>query len=217
LDGGGGVDSLRGGLGNDTYIARAGTTIVEAGVAGTDTVLSSMTYTLGANLEHLTLTGAAAINGTGNALANTLTGNAAANRLMGSAGNDTLLGLGGADVLTGGAGRDVMTGGTAADVFDFDALTEMGKAAATRDRITDFARNIDDIDLRTIDANLLAAGNQAFKYIRTGQFTRHAGELHVVKQGAVIIVEGDVNADGRADFQIQVDGQALLLKGDFLL
>jgi Ca2+-binding RTX toxin-like protein len=217
LDGGGGVDSLRGGLGNDTYIARAGTTIVEAGVAGTDTVLSSMTYTLGANLENLTLTGAAAVNGTGNALANTLTGNAAANRLMGSAGNDTLLGLGGADVLTGGVGRDIMTGGAGADVFDFDALTEMGKAATTRDRITDFARNSDDIDLRTIDANLLAAGNQAFTFIGTAQFSRKAGELHVVKQGAVVIVEGDVNADGRADFQIQVDGQALLLKGDFLL
>ena len=63
--------------------------MTEALNEGTDTILASLNYTLGANVEHLTLTGSSAINGTGNALNNTLTGNSAANVLAGGAANDT--------------------------------------------------------------------------------------------------------------------------------
>ncbi|MCP9832556.1 hypothetical protein KBZ14_08320 [Synechococcus sp. HJ21-Hayes] len=94
LDGGIGADRLLGGAGNDTYIVDdAGDVITEGINAGVDTVQSSVAYTLGANLENLTLVGAAAINATGNTLNNVLRGNAAANILIGGAG---------ADVLTGG-------------------------------------------------------------------------------------------------------------------
>ena len=73
---------MAGGLGNDIYVVdNVGDVVTEADNAGTDTVRSSITYTLGANVENLTLTGAAAINGTGNALANIITGNGAANIL----------------------------------------------------------------------------------------------------------------------------------------
>jgi Ca2+-binding RTX toxin-like protein len=90
LDGGTGADTLIGGLGNDTYLVDSGSDIVTEQLnEGTDTVQSSATYTLAANVEHLTLTGTAAVNATGNALANTLTGNSAANVLTGGAGNDT--------------------------------------------------------------------------------------------------------------------------------
>ncbi len=107
LDGGAGADVLAGGLGNDTYIVDdVLDQVFEAPSAGTDTVQSSVSYALGANVEHLTLTGEAAINGTGNELANTLTGNAAANTLTGGAGNDRLIGGGGGDTLIGGAGND---------------------------------------------------------------------------------------------------------------
>ncbi|WP_425540410.1 calcium-binding protein, partial [Rhodoblastus acidophilus] len=75
LNGGGGADVLIGGLGNDTYITDGGDTITEAANAGVDTVQSSVSLTLGANVELLVLTGAAAINGTGNALNNTISGN----------------------------------------------------------------------------------------------------------------------------------------------
>jgi hypothetical protein len=87
LDGGVGVDTLTGGNGNDTYVVdAAGETIVESSaLGGTDTVQSSVSFALGSNVENLTLTGAAAINGTGNALANSLLGNGAANTLDGGA------------------------------------------------------------------------------------------------------------------------------------
>ena len=86
------ADTLIGGLGNDTYFTDGGDTITEAVNGGTDLVRSSVSLTLGANLENLTLTGAAAINGTGNTLNNVLTGNAAANSLNGGTGADTLIG-----------------------------------------------------------------------------------------------------------------------------
>jgi Ca2+-binding RTX toxin-like protein len=97
-----------GGGGGDTYVVdRAGDVVREVIAAGIDTVQSSVSYVLGPNVERLTLTGTAPINGTGNGLANLLTGNAAANRLSGGAGNDTLIGGAGADVMTGGAGNDL--------------------------------------------------------------------------------------------------------------
>ncbi|MFL1874233.1 calcium-binding protein [Hansschlegelia beijingensis] len=108
LDGGAGADSMEGGLGDDVYLVDdAGDLVTEAANEGTDAVRSSITYTLGANVENLTLTGADEINGIGNALANVITGNAAANVLNGGAGEDTLRGGGGADTLRGGAGDDV--------------------------------------------------------------------------------------------------------------
>jgi len=108
LDGLGGVDILNGGADNDTYIVDTTTdTIVElAGAAGgTDTVESSVTYTLGLNLENLTLTGTAP-NGTGNNVGNVITGNASNNILTGLGGNDTLIAGGGTDTLRGGLDND---------------------------------------------------------------------------------------------------------------
>ena len=103
LDGGAGADTMAGGAGNDTYVVdNAADAITEAAAAGTDTVESNVSYVLGAEVENLVLTGASAINGTGNTLANALTGNGAANRLDGGVGADTM---------TGGAGNDTYRGG----------------------------------------------------------------------------------------------------------
>ena len=71
---------MAGGKGNDTYVVDStGDTATELASEGTDLVQSSVSFVLGANVENLTLTGAAAINATGNTLANALIGNAAAN------------------------------------------------------------------------------------------------------------------------------------------
>ncbi|MGB8526395.1 MAG: calcium-binding protein, partial [Rhodoplanes sp.] len=99
IDGGVGADSMGGWLGNDTYfVDNLGDAVYENVNEGTDRVQSSVTYTLGANVENLTLTGSGNINGTGNSGNNNLTGNSGANILDGR---------GGADILTGGAGNDV--------------------------------------------------------------------------------------------------------------
>ncbi len=99
LDGGAGVDAMAGGAGDDTYLVdSAGDTVTEAASEGTDAIESSVTYALPANVERLTLTGVAALEGTGNGLNNTLTGNAAANRLDGGTGADTMAGGAGDDI-----------------------------------------------------------------------------------------------------------------------
>lgn len=94
LDGGAGADKMVGGNGNDTYIVdNAGDTAVESSAAGgTDVVVSSVSFTLGSYVENLVLTGSAAINGTGNTLANTLVGNDGNNLLDGKAGIDNFAG-----------------------------------------------------------------------------------------------------------------------------
>jgi Ca2+-binding RTX toxin-like protein len=137
LDGGAGNNSLIGGTGNDTYIVDSSLdVIVEAVASGTDTVGSSVTYTLGANLENLVLTGVIASNGTGNANSNVIIGNSAANSLDGGAGNDNL---------NGGAGGDLLTGGLGADRFVITALSE-SQIATGIDTITDFVIGTDVFD-----------------------------------------------------------------------
>ncbi|MFO1034573.1 MAG: calcium-binding protein [Hyphomicrobiales bacterium] len=107
IDGGKGADKMYGGNGNDTYyVDNAGDLITEVAGQGTDEAFASVTYTIGANVENLTLTGAANINGTGNASDNVIMGNAGKNVLTGLAGNDTLDGAGGADTMVGGLGDD---------------------------------------------------------------------------------------------------------------
>ncbi len=108
LDGKGGADAMFGGLGNDTYIVdNVGDLANEFAGQGTDSVKSSISFSLGANVENLTLTGTANINGEGNTLANKLTGNSGANILESGGGNDTLNGGLGADTMYGADGNDI--------------------------------------------------------------------------------------------------------------
>jgi len=119
LNGNTGVDTLIGGTGNDTYtVDNVSDIVTETSTFSTeiDTVNSSVTYTLSANVERLTLTGTANINGTGNTLANTITGNTGNNILDGGDGNDILNGGVGIDTLIGGLGNDTYTVDNGGDI-----------------------------------------------------------------------------------------------------
>ena len=149
LIGGAGLDRLVGGAGDDVYyVDNTGDVVSETSTLSTeiDTVNSSVNWTLGANLEHLVLTGTSAINGTGNTLANSLTGNSAANRLTGGAGNDTLLGLGGSDTLDGGAGADVLDGGAGNDSMIGGAGNDIYYVDSTGDVVSETSTVTTEID-----------------------------------------------------------------------
>jgi Ca2+-binding RTX toxin-like protein len=117
IDGGAGNDTMNGGAGNDTYtVDSTGDVVIETvGNGNNDLVRSSVSWTLGDNVESLTLLGTAPLNGTGNALNNRILGNSAANTLTGNDGNDTLDGKGGNDILLGGNGVDRIIGGAGND------------------------------------------------------------------------------------------------------
>ena len=137
LDGGLGADSMLGGTGNDTYIVdNAGDAVVELANEGTaDTVRSSVTWTLDANVENLILTGSANVNGIGNTLSNQLIGNAGTNVLTGGDGDDLLKG---ADTLNGSSGADTLIGGTGNDVYYIDSADDVvleGVGEGTTDQI----------------------------------------------------------------------------------
>ncbi len=117
IDGRLGADIMSGGRGNDTFVVdNFGDRVIEGLGEGTDLVLSSVSHTLGANVENLTLTGFA-FSGVGNSLNNFIQGNNVSNFLEGKAGDDRLLGEGGNDRLIGGTGRDVLFGGTGNDIL----------------------------------------------------------------------------------------------------
>ncbi len=117
LIGGAGADSLVGGTGNDTYILdNVGDVVVENTREGTDTVLTSVSFT-GVNIEVITLIGSSPIFATGDDNNNQLNGNNAANILTGGIGNDSLNGNNGNDSLIGGIGDDLLIGGKDVDTL----------------------------------------------------------------------------------------------------
>jgi Ca2+-binding RTX toxin-like protein len=242
LSGNGKNDTLVGGVGNDTYVLRyyqAQDTIkiVENSNGGIDTVnsgLAKFSLKYRPNVENLSAFKIFTVldySLLGNTLANKITGLSANDTLSGREGNDTLLGAGGkdklfggsdSDTLIGGRGADLLTGGTGNDYFSYDSYRDTRAGKLERDVITDFKRG-DHIDLKTIDARTTIAGNNAFSFIDTADFSRKAGQLHYFQEDNSgtkhdrTIVEGDVNGNGTADFQIELTGLVKLAAGDFVL
>ncbi|NGO51449.1 calcium-binding protein [Allomesorhizobium camelthorni] len=228
LNGGAGNDYMVGGAGNDIFVVDlAGDSTVENAGGGTDTVRSFVNWTLANNVERLELQGAGNLNGAGNTLNNTLVGNAGNNLLnggagndymVGGAGNDTLTGGSGNDRLVGGAGSDILNGGTGNDTFDFDLVSDSPAGPALRDSIVGgFSHGFDCIDLATIDANTLAAGNQAFSFIGSAAFSGVAGQLRYTNYSGNVIINADLNGDSTADMQILVAGTNFMTGTDFIV
>lgn len=222
LDGGTGADSLVGGSGNDTYtVDNAGDSVLETAGGddgGLDLVRASLTFTLGDNLEKLTLTGSGNIDGTGNSLANTMIGNSGNNVLSGAAGTDTINGGTGDDTLIGGADRDILTGGAGNDTFAFAALGDSGTGSLIRDTIADFA-GTNDLGGDTIDlSDLAVAEGVTLTYYDDGAFHGGLGDVRSYQTaGGNTYVEIDIDGNNGADFQVLVRGLHDLDAGDFVL
>ena len=165
LDGGTGNDTMLGGAGNDTYAVDAATDVVtENANEGTDTVETLVTYTLGANVENLTLAGASTINGTGNTLSNVITGNAANNSISGGDGNDTLVGGLGNDTLVGGLGNDTYVIDVATDTVTESSSTGGVDTVISALSAYTLGTNVENLTLTGI-ANINGTGNTLANYI----------------------------------------------------
>jgi Ca2+-binding RTX toxin-like protein len=175
IDGGAGTDTMAGGAGNDTYIVdNTGDVVTEAASAGTDTIQSSVTYTLPTNVENLVLTGSANINATGAALSGVIAGNTGNNTINGSSSASWLYGGTGTDALVGGTGNDVLISGTRpqAGLFAeyFNNTTFSGSAVTTR---------YENVNFQTDgSANTGIVNVDGFSVRWTGQLLTHAAGSH---------------------------------------
>jgi Ca2+-binding RTX toxin-like protein len=228
LIGGLGNDTMTGGLGNDIYIVdTVGDVVVELNGGGVDHVYTSLSnYALDTFVDHLTFTGdsSTARTATANGLNNNIIGLAGDDNfsggnghdeLFGKEGDDILNGDGGEDLLIGGPGADLLTGGYEGDIFQInDGDSGLGVGA---DRITDFVQIVERIDLRGIDADTGTAGDQAFSFIGTAAFSGIAGELRYEFDGTDTWLQGDVDGDAAADFEVVLSGGYPMVAGDFFL
>ena len=201
IRGGGGDDTLLGGGGDDRVIGNAGDDTANGG-SGDDDVLGSDGNDV--------LRGGGDDDGIG--------GGAGNDRLFGGSGDDRLFGGSGDDELTGGAGRDVLFGGPDADTFVYNSLVDSPVGTGNRDRIQHYSSaQGDQIDLSGIDADVNTAGDDGFTFIGTSGFSGTAGELRVADVGPNLIVMGDVDGNGTADFEIFIANTAGISAGDFVL
>jgi Ca2+-binding RTX toxin-like protein len=157
LDGGAGGDVLIGGDGNDIYIVDdVADQVVENMGEGVDTVQSSVSFTLSFEVEKLTLTGTANIDGTGNTSNNTLTGNGGSNVLSGGLGDDTLDGGAGVDILKGGSENDTYIVDNVGDQIIENANEGTDTVKASVDYT--LSANVEKL-IQTGTANITGTGN----------------------------------------------------------
>ena len=230
IDGGSGNDLLSGGEADDVFAIglTSGTDAIDGG-QGYDTILAlgdnvAIGVSALTRIESISASGFGGVTLAGNASADVinLTGVAVSGiaAISGLSGNDQITGSAGDDVLNGGLGKDVLTGGLGADTFVFAATAETRVTAW--DRISDFTQGVDLIDLSLMDADALTAGDQGFSLLGSTVFGHHAGELRILTGPAGYLrVQGDIDGNGVADFEIRLDQQAgisgPLVASDFLL
>lgn len=231
LAGTSGNDIINGYGGNDNISGNAGDDIIDGGAGddglngGTNTAFGdTVTYASATAAVTVTLASTRSQN-TGGAGRDTLsgfenlTGSDFNDRLTGSTGANTINGGKGDDIITGGRGADVLWGDEGSDTFDFNAVSETGNSATTRDIIMDFEQGRDRIDLSTIDASSALRGNNSFLF-RDEQLsfgTASDGEIRYVHENGMTVIYGDTDRDSAPEFQIALNGIYNLTSADFIL
>jgi Ca2+-binding RTX toxin-like protein len=210
-----GADSMFGADGDDTfYVDNAGDIAKEAAGQGTDAVSSSVSFTLGADIENLALTGASGIAGHGNTLANSITGNAGSNLLTGGSGADSINGGAGADTISGGVGIDLLVGGVGADAFVFDAAV----SAANRDSVLDFTVADDIMHLDNAVFTALADGALDQDAFNPGAAATTADHRIIYNSAnGKLMYDADGTGAGAAVQFAQLDAGLALTHADFLV
>jgi Ca2+-binding RTX toxin-like protein len=217
---GDGDDTVYGGLGDDLIIGGDGKGNDKyIGGTGTDTVkYTSATAAITVDLAKGTATSKAGKDAANigtdslNGIENVIAGNY----------DDIVKGSTGANMLTGGLGSDSLYGGAdkLKDIFDFNAISE-SKVGSTRDKVYNLVSGVDNIDLKTIDANTNASGDQAFKSLSTKASANSLWYAVKDVDGNTltkdIVVYGDVNGDTKADFEIGLVGVTSIAATDFVL
>jgi Ca2+-binding RTX toxin-like protein len=197
-----GTNLIEGGKGDDSYyITNSATTIVEnPGEGGDDTVFARASYTLPDNIETLYLSGPG-LTGKGNDQGDSIFGDGAyASTLIGGAGDDYMVGGAGDDTIEGDGGHDLMFGGDGADTFVFKAASDAAPGPSLT-TIGDFVSGQDKIDLSAIKTTGANPG-QSLTFIGSAPFTGVAGQVNEILIGGTTVLEGDLNGDSSADFQI---------------
>lgn len=193
IDGKGGADIMTGLGGDDTYIVdNARDVVVEVANGGIDTVLSSVNYTLGAEVENLTLTGSAK-SGTGNSLDNLLLGNSGANTLYGLDGNDRFDGGAGSDTMYGGNGDDTYIVTDSGDVVDERGSTGIDKVLSSVSfSLSDGKHGLGDIENLELTgtAAINAEGNALANHI-----TGNSGNNVLAGLGGADVIDGGDGID----------------------
>lgn len=216
LNGGAGEDSMSGGGSDDTYVVNcAGDAVSELRGQDIDLVRASISYTLAADVEQLTLTGARAIDGTGNAMANLISGNRADNRLDGGNGDDELHGMVGSDRLNGQLGSDLLTGGGGGDTFVFDTALDLHSNV---DRISDFSVADDRIELDQSVFGALNRGALASDAFATGTSAQDSADRIIYDMATGnIYYDADGNGARAQVLFAQVAAGTALTSADFLI
>ena len=212
LNGLAGADVLEGGSGDDIYyVDNIGDSLIEAAGGGSDTVFSTVSYTLAAEVENLTLQSSKTpLNATGNASDNVLIGNRSDN---------VLSGLGGDDTLAGGKGLDTLTGGSGSDTFLFDTSPS---TTLNFDRVTDFVSGTDRLAFdQTVFKAFTAVGaiNAAAFLSGAGVNVAHDADDRLIYNTTTGALWYDADGTGktRAIEVAVLTGHPDLVYGDFLI
>jgi hypothetical protein len=214
-----GIDVFDGGAGNDEFDALGATGLFinldsKAFTLFALTVAGNSLNTFPAGAQVGTIKGFETVKGTSQI--DIIHGSSAAEAIDGGDGGDTIIGAGGGDTL-GRSGKNLDT-----DTYVYLSVSDSGTTKATRDTILGFEdagkSGGDVISLALVDADSRTAADDAFTFIGNNQaFTKHAGELRAMTEGGDMVVQADVNGDGKADMTIAVVGVTSMEAGDFVL